>query len=158
MVNLSHIQDLVIKPALQSINLYSLSAERLLLFTGYVESGYKFLKQVPSGPALGFWQVERGTYQDIEKWLSYSINRDLRDRVLDSVGLDAFPSADALIWNLRLSVLMARMVYYRHKDPLPAIDDAEGMARYHKIVYNGGALGKANMEENAKVYKELYDV
>lgn len=37
----------------------------LMIFTGYVESDYKHLKQLGNGPARGYWQVEPQTAIDI---------------------------------------------------------------------------------------------
>ena len=61
----SQIRSLVIKPALTKINLWSRSAEELILGTAIVESGLTYLKQHGDGPALGLWQVEPATHEDL---------------------------------------------------------------------------------------------
>ena len=56
------IKDLVIIPALEKIELYSPEAVTLMLGTACVESQCgEYLQQVPSGPALGIFQIEMAT-------------------------------------------------------------------------------------------------
>ena len=55
------LRELVIKPALLEIELWSEAAEELVLGTAIVESRLSFIKQLGSGPALGFWQIEPDT-------------------------------------------------------------------------------------------------
>ena len=61
----SQAQSLVIRPALEKLSLRSLSAEELVLGTAIVESGLTYLKQHGDGPALGLWQVEPATHDDL---------------------------------------------------------------------------------------------
>ena len=61
----SQIRSLVIRPALEKLNLWSLSAEELVLGTAIVESGLTYLRQHNDGPALGLWQVEPSTQNDL---------------------------------------------------------------------------------------------
>ena len=56
---------MVIRPALTKINLWSRSAEELVLGTAIVESGLTYLKQRGEGPALGLWQIEPATHEDL---------------------------------------------------------------------------------------------
>ena len=48
----SQIRSLVIRPALEKLNLWSLSAEELVLGTAIVESGLTYLRQHNDGPAV----------------------------------------------------------------------------------------------------------
>ena len=57
--------ELVIKPALLEIELWSEAAEELVLDTVIVESRLSFIKQLGSGPALGLWQIEPDTHRDV---------------------------------------------------------------------------------------------
>ena len=61
----SQILSLVIRPALSKINLWSHSAEELVLGTAIVESGLTYIRQWDDGPALGLWQVEPSTQNDL---------------------------------------------------------------------------------------------
>ncbi len=157
MVDLDQILELVIRPSLQITGLHSLAAERLMLFTGMVESGYKNIAQI-KGPALGFWQTERRSHEDIKKWLCRTDNKRLKESVLAASYMDILPDEKPLIWNLRYGCLIARIIYYRYAEPLPEPDDAEKMGYYHFRYFNGNGLGKADKERNAGVYREMFGV
>ena len=47
------------------MGLYSIDAVDLVYKTGNAETGYRHLKQMGGGPAIGFWQVEPATLIDI---------------------------------------------------------------------------------------------
>ena len=69
----NQLRELIITPALSKLQLYSKDAEELLIFTCAVESdGGTYLKQI-KGPALGIYQMEPRTYNDI--WQNYMRNR-----------------------------------------------------------------------------------
>ena len=51
--------------SLKKMDLYSLEAVDLIYKTGMAETGYRHLKQMGGGPAIGFWQVEPATLIDI---------------------------------------------------------------------------------------------
>ncbi len=157
MVDINQILELVIRPALQITGLHSLSAERLMLFTGMVESGYTRIAQI-KGPALGVFQVEPRTHEDIKKWLNRTDNRRLKESVLAASYMEILPDEKPLIWNMRYGCLIARILYYRYTEPLPDADDAENMSRYHFRYFNGNGLGKADKERNAGVYREMFGV
>ena len=126
----------VIRPALKIAGLWSESAENLLLGTALAESGLNVLTQFGSGPALSFFQIEPNTYDDIIRYLYRHDNQPLKDRVMACCMLDIFPDAKCLVWNMRLSVLIARVIYARKAEPLPKSCDIEGLASYWKRHYN----------------------
>lgn len=134
------LSELVIRPTLKKLGLYSLSAERLILGTIYQESLGRFLKQRPNGPALGLIQMEPETYHDI--WAHFlAYRRDLSNRVtslasVDSLDDDMRPHVNQLISNLEFAVAMCRVHYLRARPKLPAPDDIEGLGRYWKEHYN----------------------
>ena len=65
MLNIAQFRDLIVKSTLNDLLLYSEDAEELLVFTCAVESlGGTYLQQV-KGPALGIYQMEPVTYNDI---------------------------------------------------------------------------------------------
>ena len=51
------LRELVIRPALMEIELWSEAAEELVLGTAIVESRLSFIKQLGSGPAFGLWPL-----------------------------------------------------------------------------------------------------
>ena len=65
MLAATQIRSMVIRPALSKINLWSPSAEELVLGTAIVESGLTYIRQWGDGPALGLWQVEPSTQNDL---------------------------------------------------------------------------------------------
>jgi hypothetical protein len=144
-MNLEQLRELVIRPALQHIELWSAAAENLVLGTALVESKAEYLHQV-NGPALGLWQMEPATWADIqENFLKY--NASLREWVKELQTPAAFTSgATELIGNLYYGAAMCRIHYRRVKEPLPQAKDAEAMARYYKRYYNTEA-GKGSVEK-----------
>lgn len=65
MVNVQQFRNLVLDPTLKQSGLYFLEASDLLLGTALVESNLEHLKQIGGGPALGFFQMEPETFDDI---------------------------------------------------------------------------------------------
>ena len=158
-INTNHLKDYVIKPALEEVGLYSKSAVQLLLGTCAQESEMgKFLKQIGGGPALGIYQMEPNTHDDIwENFLSYnritSIHYfvyDMYDRLDDTQSYDDLSSL--LVYDLRYATIMARLHYYRVSEALPDADDVEGLALYWKTYYNT-EMGKGTVTEFIRNYE-----
>jgi len=125
---------LVIRPSLERIGLYSESAANLLLGTAIAESGLKALKQRGAGPALGVYQIEPATHADV--WRNYLAFRPPRAaRVLTLAG-GALGRPAQLVWNMGYATAIARLVYYRRPEPLPAADNLAGLAAYWKAHFN----------------------
>lgn len=150
MMNCQQLKELVIKPALLDLVMFSDVAMELLVFTCATESqGGSFLKQV-SGPALGIYQMEPETYNDI--WQNYlKFQPGIMMRLQQSFECNRMPSEDRLIYDLRFATAMARIKYERVKEPLPpAISDAS-LWNYYKANYNT-ADGAAEMSESINAY------
>lgn len=133
MINLQNIRDHVVIPALTAIGHNEPAAVRLVIGTGLIESNYDHLAQI-NGPAVGFWQMELITHDDI--WTTYLPSKPkLR---VDLMGIMVLyeDKAKQLAWNLRYAAAMCRIKYLRSPQPLPHADDLEGLARYWKLVYN----------------------
>lgn len=125
----------VIRPALQSINLWSPEAEELLLGTAIVESDLLHRKQLGSGPARSFFQMEPITHDDI--WNNFLKYKPDLARAISS--LITSPDADKLVElekNDPYACAMARAHYARVTSPLPKAGDVEAMAKYWKNHYN----------------------
>jgi hypothetical protein len=144
-MNLEQLRELVIRPALQHIELWSAAAENLVIGTALVESKAEYLHQV-NGPALGLWQMEPATHDDI--WLNFlKYNASLREWVKELQTTAAFTSgATELIGNLYYGAAMCRIHYRRVKEALPHAKDAEAMSRYWKTHYNS-SLGAGTVEK-----------
>lgn len=128
---------------------YSEAAEELLMGTAAQESNLTYLHQL-GGPAKGVFQIEPATHDDIYKnFLHY--RADLERRVTNTAGRGA-NLHDELVTNLAYATVIARLVYSRVKEPLPAATDIEGMAAYWKAHFNT-PLGRGTEEEFVTNYR-----
>lgn len=132
MLDVRQFRDLVIVPALETLELYSKSAEELILGTALQESGLRYLQQLGGGPALGLFQMEPATHDDL--WATYLPRKP--DLVQRLQSLSQHRIALALATDLWYAAAMCRIHYYRVSDPLPAAGDTYGQAAYWKQHYN----------------------
>lgn len=146
----------IVRPALRITGLWSLSAENLIVGTALVESGLEFVKQFSGGPAVSFLQVEPTTYSDITRYLNNRQSK-IRDSILSACYLETFPEPSAMIWNLRLAVLIARAIYYRRPEPLPSSSDYVSLSKYYKVFYNTSA-GKSTLDKSLPHFKKACGV
>lgn len=148
MIHATDLRELVIRPTLKYVDLWSQAAENLLVGTWFQESsiaGSTRLKQV-KGPALGGYQIEPATHKD--NWihfLRYPQQNRLRDLVLSLVPPNGFNSDGCikdseLIWNLPYATVQARIKYYRVPDPIPAANDLLALAAYWNEFYNANPI------------------
>ena len=115
---------LVIRPALKKLRLWSPSAEELVFGTAIVESGLTYLKQHGDGPALGLWQVEPATHDDLyTNFLNYRPELGSKLIELRAAGLSL---DENLATNLMYGAAVCRLCYYRKPDALPEAGDIEG--------------------------------
>ena len=144
MINNEQLRNLVIRPALNAVKLYSQEAEDLLVGTCAQESkGGTFIAQEGGGPALGIFQMEPTTHKDI--WTRYLSNQvDISKSLLTYCSLQYMPQAEYLIQNMAYAAIMCRLVYERHSGLIPK--DLKGQAAYYKLVYNS-PLGAATVDE-----------
>ena len=131
----------VIKPVLDMMDLNTAASQALLLGTIAQESGGQYIAQIGGGPALGVYQIEPATHDDI----------------LENV-VDPHPRWDTEYENLMTGVrdthmnllnplyatFIARLCYWRHPEPLP--QTLPGLAAYYKKYYNT-PLGAATEED-----------
>lgn len=134
-MDLEQLRELVIRPTLKHLELWSPAAENLVLGTALVESKAEYLHQI-RGPALGLWQCEPATHDDI--WANYlRYHSDLAVRVTQlTTGAAMTEGALELIGNLYYGAAMCRIHYRRSPRKLPEASDAQGMAEMWKAVYN----------------------
>ena len=106
----SQILSLVIRPSLSKINLWSPSAEELVLGTAIVESDLTYLRQWGDGPALGLWQVEPSTQSDLyTNFLNYrpELGSQLMELRAPNLSMD-----ENLATNLMYGAAVCRLCYY----------------------------------------------
>ncbi len=150
-----HLLRYVVRPTLEALGLASSAAERLLLGTAAHESGLgRYLRQV-NGPALGIYQMEPATHDDIWRhWLpAYPQLRD-QVRAWAADCAVAYPPADQLVWDLRYATAMARLHYRRVRDPLPDADDIAALAAYWKTHYNT-VRGRGDPQQYVRAWANL---
>lgn len=134
-INPGQLREYVIAPVLDHLALPSKNdAAALLLNTAAAESQRHFLHQLHGGPALGIYQMEPATHDDI--FTNFLAHRtDLRDRVL-GLSIDGEPDAGQMIGNLYYATAMARIHYWRVPAPMPDAGDVQAQADYWKAHYN----------------------
>ena len=113
--------SMVIRPALSKINLWSPSAEELVLGTAIVESGLTYLRQWGDGPALGLWQVEPSTQNDLyTNFLNYrpELGSALMELRAPNLSIDGEPRHQPIY-----GAAVCRLCYYRKPDALPKAGD-----------------------------------
>ncbi len=149
MISVSQFRSEVVEPALRYLHPlvpWSQVAEDLLVGTAIVESNLSALRQF-GGPALGLFQVEPATHLDV--WRNYLRFRpSLYQRVAGLTSKRSEVIGDYLgdlVSNLVYSAAIARVVYFRRPDPLPAKSDAALLAAYWKRNYNT-SLGRGEID------------
>ena len=164
-MNAKQLRELVVRPTLEYLAPaipYSKEAEDLLMMTAAHESYLgTYLKQV-NGPALGIYQMEPATHDDI--WYNFILSREnLKDSVTNLA--DSYTEYlvengksfskyvnRGLISNLAYATAMARVHYWRVPEPLPK--DLRGLAEYAKKYWNT-ELGKATADDYYNAYNLL---
>ena len=143
----------IIKTATELIYMGSPAVEDLLLGTAATESHLgKYDKQIGGGPALGIYQMEPATLNDI--YDNYLAHRPWwADQLSKVVGCDK-PHLDKLQYDPIYSTIMARLHYRRVKFPLPGHGDIIGYAQYWKDHYNT-RHGKGTVQKFINDYKRL---
>lgn len=149
MLNANHIREYVIRPTLTHMGMYSGVAEDLMLGTALVESDLRYLHQL-GGPALGLWQMEPATHDDI--WDNYLGFRNEMARKVNEL-LSPLDSEPQLMTNLAYACAMARIHYWRVPVPIPT--SVVDQANYWKTYYNTPE-GKGSAEEYIRRWDRVH--
>ena len=144
MIDFKEFKNLILIPALQSVDLFSDNAVALLLDTMAQESGFATYVAQEGGPAKGVFEMEGNTYNNIINHLSSQ--PILRNKILLACNFKDIPSVSETIWNLRYASIIARVFYLLCPGDLPDANDIEGQWEYYKKYWNSN-LGKATREE-----------
>lgn len=153
MLNINQFRELIVKSSLNDLLLYSKEAEELMIFTCAVESlGGTYLRQV-KGPALGIYQMEPETHNDI--WQNYIYYQTpLKMRFLTNFNIIRMPDESRMIYDLRYATAMARIHYSRITERLPNADDENAIWEYYKKYYNT-EKGAATKDESISKYHDF---
>jgi hypothetical protein len=155
-INIAQLKSLVIAPTLAKLGpvFSSPTAVNLLAGTCLVESGGMYIQQLGAGGALGLWQMETETHNDCyTNFLNHQSNAAVRGIIASLTTSMAYLSASEMVGNLYYACAMARIKYYRASAPLPAANDALGLANYHKDVYNT-CLGATVVAESVSLFEQ----
>lgn len=135
----------VIRPVLQRLDLWSQTAENLVLGTALHESHARYLRQI-NGPAMGIYQMEPATHYDIhENFLKHRTTLRLRVNQYAGFFSGDLPDPGEMIGNLFYATAMCRVHYLRVRDPLPT-NEPYALAQYWKQWFNT-RLGKGTVEQ-----------
>jgi len=164
--HVSQFKNLILDPVLEEAGLYSPEASDLLLGTALVESNLKYFKQLGGGPALGYFQMEPATFNDIyDRYLSYHHKLKQIVEKFMVTSLSVFPVSPELIpiplkttqpfiqmmTNLPFAIVMARIKYLMIPRPIPK--SSEGQGGYWKTYYNT-FQGKGTVDKYLRKWKE----
>ena len=137
-IDIRQLRDLVVRPTLDAIGLGGPAAEELMIGTILQESGGgHWLHQLGAGPAIGICQMEPDTHDDI--WQNFlRFHPSLATKVQQLMIHTRIEDEDwyEMAGNLYYAVAMARLVYARIEEPLPAAGDIAAQAAYYKRHYN----------------------
>lgn len=133
----------VIGPALAALSSAGIPATKtaadLLMATAAIESGLGTWLVQEDGPALGVFQIEPASLDDLELMLTPP-----QQAALMVLGSSA-PLVDQLAGNLVLAAAVCRLFYWHIPEPLPP-DTVAGLWGYYKQHYNT-PLGAATESE-----------
>jgi len=154
-MNSQQLLDYIIKPTLEYMggNYNSKNAQMLLLSTAAIESkcGY-YIKQI-GGPALGIWQMEPATHDDI--WINCDALKKAYFEIFINrlVGPLSKNSNTELITLPMYACAMARLKYSMDTEQLPFYADIYGIYAYYKRIYNT-PLGASTFEKFKAAWDE----
>jgi len=136
--------EYIIRPILKHMGMYSKAAEILLLGTAAQESNLlRFWHQV-KGPALGLYQMEPATLDDLYKnFLSY---HTVHSQMLSRFIVNTMDKHEQLVWNVGYATAACRLQYYRQPQALPPETDLTAIAVYWKKYWNTIA-GRGTVKE-----------
>lgn len=128
----------IIEPVLHHLTEipFEIGAPQLLLGVALHESGgLKYRRQQGGGPALGFFQMERATHDDI--WANFlRYKQSLAAQVRGLSLSDGTPPAESLVWNDNYAAAMCRVHFHRYKSVIPELGEISKQAALWKKVYN----------------------
>lgn len=153
-LDIAQLRKYIIKPSLDAIGLWSVSAEQLVAGTGLVESGYSYMHQMGAGPAISFFGIEPLTYGDLQRVL-VTRHQDIHDLICKFLSMSDIPTNSGyLAGNLYAATIFCRLKYYFNPKPLPQADDYYGMAKYHKEIYNT-ANGATDIDKSTGMFRSI---
>jgi hypothetical protein len=138
MLDIKQLRDYVVVPTLTLLEANSPAAVELVLGTAVQESRLTYLHQLGGGPAVGLFQMEPATHDDI--WENYLAYRDRLATQAANIAIadprKGVKAANQMAGNMYYAAAMCRIHYMRVSEALPEAGDTAGMADYWKEYYN----------------------
>lgn len=146
------LEEDIITPTLRYLGMDTLAARKMLLTTAAQESRLGQWKRAIRGDALGIYQMEPATHDDI--WKNFLKHRPEMAKLVKGLLIPGFSRKSQLVWNIPYATAMARMHYLRVKAPLPAAHSPVAQAHYWKKYYNTH-LGRGTISQFMTNYRDL---
>jgi len=144
----TQLRTYIVRPALALLPpaLATRFAEDLLISTCAVESALgTYIHQI-AGPALGIFQMDPETLVGLWAWARVDARWMPAFRAVGVLPELATPPNDAILYNLRLAVILARLYYYRDPQPFPSVSSETNLWSIYKRVWNT-ELGATTLSE-----------
>lgn len=157
-MNKKHLRGLIAE-TISEIAMHSDDAEELLMLTCAVESEFgRNLVQLNNGPAIGIFQMEPATHDDIVvRWLSVETSDRMKTKAYVHKAFNKYCgtllTSDVMRWNLKYAIILARLKYKSAKEPIPSKNDVVGLAKYWKKYWNT-ELGDGTVEKAIEKYNK----
>lgn len=145
-INPNQLKMYVVRPTLQKLDLWSEAAENLLMGTAAQESQLGLYLHQVDGVALGIYQMEPETHDDL--WKNFLPSRP---KLIAAILKFSKSNPEELVWNLAYATAMTRIHYLRISEALPAANDIKGLGLYWKKYYNT-EFGKGTVQEFVNNY------
>ena len=162
MITITQLRQDILRPALESLELYSEDREELLIATAAQESHCgEYVRQV-CGPALSMWMIEPITYHSLwNNFIRLPKNKELLRNLLTSNGWwdnsklenHHIPNAEEMVTNLRFAAQMAAIFYLDVPVRLPKASDLNAIWAYYKKYYNTEQGAATESEFISNYYK-----
>lgn len=128
----------VVIPVLQHLVLPGgFDAVDLIVNTAIAESDLTHRSQIGGGPSVGLWQITQGTHDDV--WENYLAYRPKFSAIIRKLLDGEEPHYKQAKHNDAYACAIARVIYWRIPEPLPAEGDIKAQAAYWKQHYNTAA-------------------
>lgn len=143
-MELNYVNTQILTPAFSLLNTgtptgrnYDTGAARVMLLSiGLQESRFEHRKQI-GGPARGFWQFENGG--GVKGVLTHVASSKEIERILARLEISKTDVYTAIAWHDPLAAVMARLLLYTDRRPLPSpYASSEDAWQYYLSIWRPG--------------------
>ena len=135
MINAKQFREIIIQPVLDFLGSKSIEEENCLVMTMAHESkGCTYITQLDGGPAFGPYQMQKGTFNDLFRYINESNPRAV-NKLCGFCNYITKPFAEDMQHDLRLATYMACW-YYMCRAPKEIPANLKLLAQYVKQYWN----------------------